>query len=221
MPVGLSGAPVVCVTGKAEDDVVVSDILRALIVISAASSGGSDKRQAQSLVVRFVGGILAIGEHRSAVSAALVSKVDPLMRSHLKLPLFFIRTLNRADVPVVRGEIVAGAEREDCLEISFFSLPINQVSELDAVASIAPRGQANRLHELRTFSFALDLHSDARRTVLYDGDFRRATHIGAGSPLLVGKVHVPCRPMFGIVSGDRQANRRRQQFVIEFLVENA
>ena len=43
LPVSLSGSPIVGVAGKSKDNVVVTDVLRALIMISAAGSGGSDQ----------------------------------------------------------------------------------------------------------------------------------------------------------------------------------
>ena len=54
LPVGLAGAPVAVVPRESEEDVVVADVLRSLIVISAARARSADQREADGVVVRLV-----------------------------------------------------------------------------------------------------------------------------------------------------------------------
>ena len=58
------------------------------------------------------------------------------MRSDFELAFFFVRPLNRADVPIVSRQIVRGSKRKCCFEIRFFCLPIDDVAEFDAIARI-------------------------------------------------------------------------------------
>ena len=44
LPIGLSSSPIVCVAGEAEENVMMTDVLRALIVITASRSGCSNQR---------------------------------------------------------------------------------------------------------------------------------------------------------------------------------
>src|SRR5205085_12479327 len=159
-------------TSQAEQNVMVPYVLRSLIVISAARSWSPDQRQPQRVVVRFVGGVFAISEYGGSVSAALIGEIDPLVRGNFKLPLFFVGTLNCADVPVVGRQIVAGAQREGRLQVGFLGLPVDVVGELDAIAGVARR-KANNLDELRAFRVAFDLQRHPRRSVLDYRDFRR------------------------------------------------
>src|SRR5258708_35774221 len=108
----------------------MSEILCPLVAVASPRSGSSDQRQPHGVVIRFVGSILAIREHRSTKASALIGEVDPLMRRDFKLALRFVRTLNRADVPVVRSHIVAGAQWECGLQVRFFGVPLCSVAEL-------------------------------------------------------------------------------------------
>src|SRR5713226_5891818 len=101
LPVGLRLPPVAGVASEAERNLMTTEVLCALIRIATTRSRRAHQRQPERLVVRFVRGVLAIGEHRHAKRAVLVGEIDPLVRSNFELPLFFIRSLNRADVPVV------------------------------------------------------------------------------------------------------------------------
>src|ERR1700685_3186711 len=89
LPIGFTFAPITVVSGDAENKFVMTEILTALIGISAFYAGRADEREAQSVVGGFVGGVLVIGENCGAESAAGVGEIDPLMRSNFKLALFF------------------------------------------------------------------------------------------------------------------------------------
>src|SRR6185312_13998295 len=220
LPIGLPGAPVAIVSRDSEEDVVMADVLRPLIVRAAARARSANEREADGVVVRLVGRVLAIGEDRCAVAAALVSEIDPLMRRDFKLARLLVRTLNRAHVPVVGRHLIRSAEWEGSLEIDFFCVPVNFVGELDAIAGIAC-GEPNGLHEVGAFSLTFDLQGYPSWTVFDDGHLWRAADVRLWRTLLVFKVHVPRRPVLGIICGDREANRSREQLFVELLIENA
>src|SRR5207248_5454946 len=112
------------------------DVLRSLIRITAARSGRANQSQSQRLVVRFVRGVLAIGQNRRTVSTAFVCQIDPLMRRDFELTLFLVRPLDRANVPIVSRQIIRGGERKRYLQVRFLRFPIDDVAELDAIAGV-------------------------------------------------------------------------------------
>src|SRR6266567_1728578 len=110
LPVGLAPPPVARMPSEAEHDFMTTQILRPLICIAPARSRRAHQRQTYGLVVRFIRGVLAIGEHSHAVRSILVGEVDPLVRGNFELPLFFIWSLDRAYVPVVSCHFVRGCK---------------------------------------------------------------------------------------------------------------
>ena len=94
-----------------------------------------------------------------------------MVRSHFELARFFVRALNRSDVPVVSCHFVAGAKRERGFQVRFFGIPIDAVGELDAIAGISGR-QAHDLNKFRALGFALHPESDSCWTVFYHADLR-------------------------------------------------
>src|SRR5690348_1417236 len=171
LPIGLAGAPVSIVTGESENDVVVTEVLRALIVISPARARSANQREADGVVVRLIGCVLAIGENRRAIAATLISEIDPLVRSDFELARLFVWTLNRTHVPVVSRHLVRGAERERGLQIYLFCVPVDFVGEFDAIAGI-PCSESNCLNEVGAFGLALDLQCNAGRTIFDYSHFR-------------------------------------------------
>ena len=61
----------------------------------------------------------------------------------------------------------------------------------------------------------------ARRAVFHHSNPRRTADVRFRRRLLLVPVHVPRRPMLGVVIGDRQTRRSGQQFPADRLVENA
>ena len=123
-------------TSQPKKNFVTANVLRSLIRITAARSGRANQSQSQRLVVRFVRGVLAIGQNRRTVSAGFVRQVDPLMRRNFELALFFVRPLNRADVSIVSRQIIRGGERKRRFQIRFLRFPIDDVAEFDAIAGV-------------------------------------------------------------------------------------
>src|SRR5208282_6637736 len=72
LPVGLRFAPARRVSCDPVDELVMTKILRPLVCISAASSGSSDQRQSNRIVIRLVRSVLAIGQDGRAELAARV-----------------------------------------------------------------------------------------------------------------------------------------------------
>ena len=79
LPVRLSFAPVARVSRNAKDELVVSQILGALVGISAASSRRAHQGKPQGVVIGFIGSVFAIGENGDTESAALIGQINPLM----------------------------------------------------------------------------------------------------------------------------------------------
>src|SRR5258707_7811432 len=146
LPVSSRCAPTIFVTGEPKNDFMTAQILSSLISIPATRSRCADERQPQSSVIRLIRTVFAIGEYRGAVHSGLVRQVDPLMRRDFELPLFGVRSLHRADVPVISGQVVSGGERKGGFQIGFFGLPVNDVAKFDAIAGVTGR-QTNRLHK--------------------------------------------------------------------------
>src|SRR5712671_6379879 len=188
---------------QAEENLVTAEILCALVSISTASSGCAQERQTDRPIVGFIGSVLAVSQQSHAEGATLVSQIDPLMRSNFELSLFFIRPLNRADIPVVRRQIVRASQLQACLKVRFFSFPIDYIAEFDAIPGIA-RGQTDPLHEPRTFALALDFDGYSRRPALNHASPGGARNETARRPLDVFEVHVPGRPLSRIISRDCQ-----------------
>src|SRR2546429_158083 len=151
LPVALRLTPITGVAREPKQNFMTADVLSALVCITAARSRGADERQSDRLIIRFVRSVFAIGQNRDAIRAALVGEIDPLMRSDLELSLFFIRALDGPDVPVVSRQIVRRTERKRRFQICFLRLPINHVTEFDAIAGVACR-ETYSLNELRRFS---------------------------------------------------------------------
>src|SRR5881628_3004557 len=89
LPVGLRLPPVAGVPGDGERNFMATEVLCALIRIATARSRRAYQSQTQSSVVRFVRGVLAIGEHRHTIGSISVGEVDPLVRGDFELPLLF------------------------------------------------------------------------------------------------------------------------------------
>src|SRR5258708_27835188 len=99
-------APVPGVTGDAVNELMVSDILRTLVRITAARARSSDQRQPDGVVVRLVRSILTIGQNGRAEFATRVCQVDPLVRRHFEFLRLSCEPLDLANVPVVGGHLV-------------------------------------------------------------------------------------------------------------------
>src|SRR5262245_54317387 len=98
-------------------------------------------------------------------------------------------------------------------------MPVYYITEFDAIASVARR-ETDGLHELRIFRFANNFHSHANGTILDNTDLRWSTYESSRWPLLVLKIHVPGRPLPGVVGQHRQPDRSRQKLSIDLLVED-
>src|SRR5712671_318455 len=125
------------------------------------------------------------------------------MRSHFELALIFVGTLDSSDIPVVCRHFVGCAQRKGNFQVGFASVPINRIDELDAIAGIAC-SQANGLHKTRPFSFASDLNRYSRWALLYDFYLCWATDKTFRRSLYIFEVHVPRRPLTGLVRRNRQ-----------------
>src|SRR5438270_3530197 len=133
LPVGLRLTPITGVAREPEQNFMTTNVLSALVCITAARSWGADERQSDRLIIRFVRSIFAISQNRHAIRAALVGEIDPLMRGDLELSLLFIWTLDGPNVPVVSRQIGRGAERKCRFQICFLCLPLDHVTECDAI----------------------------------------------------------------------------------------
>src|SRR3979411_76493 len=84
LPVGFGMAPVRGVTGDAVNELMVSDILRTLVLVSAARARSSDQRQPDGVVGRLVPSLLTIGQNSRAEFTTHVCQIDPLVRRHFE-----------------------------------------------------------------------------------------------------------------------------------------
>src|ERR1700738_4840493 len=112
LPIGVIVAPTISMSGETEKNVVPAYVLCSLIRITATSSRRAYQSQPQSLVVGFVGTILAVGKYSYTVGPVLIRQIDPLMRGDFELTLLGIRSLHCADVPVVSRHPVRSCQRE-------------------------------------------------------------------------------------------------------------
>src|SRR5271157_1407410 len=76
LPIGLALAPISRVSGQAVYELVMTQILRALVVIASAGAGCADQGEAKRVVIGLVGAVLAIRQHRRAVSAAAIGRSE-------------------------------------------------------------------------------------------------------------------------------------------------
>src|SRR5215469_11634164 len=220
LPVGLFVSPTARMSGDAIHEFVMADVLSCLIGISARNAGGTDQGKADGIVIRLVGAILAISKDGRPELVAHVSEIDPLVGSDFELLGLCRGSLNSSDVPVVSRQFIRGSEREGRFQIRFFSVPVNDVSELNAFATVSCR-KPDGLRESRTLCLARNLKCDANGPLLNNADFRRTAHIGAWCCLLLIPIHVPRRPLFWIVVRDRKASRGREKLSACGLIEDA
>src|SRR5262249_16604175 len=211
LPVGLRLTPVTGVSGEAERNLMMTNVLRALIRITAAGARRADERETNRLVIRFVRGVLAVSQNGCPEAPGLVSKIDPLMGSDFELPLCLVRTLDRADVPIVSGQMVGGAQRKGRFQIRFFRFPVDHIAEFDAIAGVTG-GQTDSLNESGTFGLAVDFDTDPDVALFDDANPGVAGNKAARRALLVFEIHVPCRPAARIVGRDGQTDWLGKKF---------
>src|SRR5437660_12251667 len=84
LPIGLPVAPTPGVAGDAVHKFVVPEVLRAVVVISAGRAWSSNEREADSVSIRLIGTVLAVGEDRCLIFAAYVCHVKPRVRRNVK-----------------------------------------------------------------------------------------------------------------------------------------
>ena len=72
----------------------------------------------------------------------------------------------------------------------------------------------------RAASLTCDLNRDANRPVLHHADLRWSGHIFARSSLLLFPIHVPGRPLYGVVVGKGKPRRGSKQLVVSVLVKD-
>src|ERR1700730_14092962 len=106
LPIGVIVAPTISMSGETEQNVVPAYVLCSLIRVTATSSRRAYQSQPQSLVIGFVGTVLAVGEYGYTVGPVLIRQINPLMRGDFELTLLGIRSLHRAEVPVVGRHLV-------------------------------------------------------------------------------------------------------------------
>src|SRR5271166_1005140 len=97
LPVGLRFAPTSRVSGNSVKELVMSNILRPLVRVTAARSRRADQRQANRMVVRLIRSILAIGQDGRAELAPRVGQIDPLMGWHFEFFRLRSRPFNCPD----------------------------------------------------------------------------------------------------------------------------
>src|ERR1043165_2241763 len=141
------------------------------------------------------------------------------MRRYLKLTFIVIAALDRTDVPVVSGVWIRGGKRESRFQIRIARVPVNDVTELHSISSIACR-QTHRLPKLRTLGFAHDLNGHAHWTMLDHTHLNFATNIRPRRLLLVCPIHVPSRPLCRRIVLNRKTNRSRKQLAVDLLIKN-
>src|SRR6516165_6636255 len=107
------------------------------------------------MVVRLIRTVLAIRKNGRSKGPAHVSKVDPLMGRHFKLLRLGGWALDCANIPVVCRHTIGGTQRKHSLQVRFFCVPIDDVSELDAPAGISRR-QAYDLDKPRSRALTCD-----------------------------------------------------------------
>ena len=117
LPVRLTLPPACSVPSDTVDELVMSDILRALIWITAARSGSADQREPDGVVVRLIRSVFAIGQDCSAKLAAHVGQVNPLVRRHFELLGLCRGPFDRANVPVIRSHLIRSCQRESRFQI--------------------------------------------------------------------------------------------------------
>src|ERR1035441_7665728 len=209
LPVGPGVAPAGGVPRDAVDELMVSEVLGALVRIAAPRAGSPNQRQPDGMIVRLVRSILAICQDGGAELAAHVRQVDPLVRRHFELLGLRAGPLDRADVPVVRGHGAGSRQRESRLQIRLSGVPVDYVGGLHTLARIARR-KANGLHKHGARGFTRNLDRHAGRPAFHHSHARRTSYVGLGRGLLLVPIHVPGWPLLRIVIGDRQARRSGQ-----------
>ncbi len=179
---------------------VVSEILTILVRVTAAGLRSVQKRQADGVVVGLVPTVLAVVQHRHAVTAVGIRQIGPLLRVHLVCGLGVVAALYRAHAEVVNGLLVRDAERELGLKQRIGRLPVDIVHEVDAVALAALR-ETDILADNRLAVRALHAYRRAQRTLLHDGDLHiLAQRHGLAVDSLLGDL--PCGPSERLVLGE-------------------
>ena len=103
--------------------------------------------------------------------------------------------------------MVRDSERERCLEVGFSGVPVDYVAELDALACIARR-KPDGLNKPGARGFARNLQRDAGGAALDFSNLSRTRNELPGRRLLLIPIHVPRRPLPGVVVGNGQSRRR-------------
>src|SRR5579862_7071172 len=142
------------------------------------------------------------------------------MRRYLELPRLGRWPLDRSDVPVVSGNVVRRCQRKRRLEIRLASVPVDDISKLNALSGITG-GEADGLNEARARSLTGDFNGHADRASFDDPNFRRAGDERFRRSLLLIPVHVPRRPLPRIIMGNREACWSRENFFANRLIEDA
>src|SRR5437763_3713370 len=109
LPIRLRLPPIIRVTGEPKKNLVMANVLRALISVTAARARRANECHSQCLIVRLVRCVLAIGQDGRPERTGLVGKINPLMRSDFELALLFVRPFNSSNIPVVGRQIVSTA----------------------------------------------------------------------------------------------------------------
>src|ERR1700722_5546016 len=109
--------PVAAMASNAVDEFVVSEILRALVGITAASAGRPNQSQPDGVVIRLVRSILVVGQNRRAKRATHVGQIDPLVRRNFKFFWLGTRTIDRPDIPVISRHLVRSRQQERGFQI--------------------------------------------------------------------------------------------------------
>ena len=78
LPVGPGVNAVAGVSGNSVDEFVMAEILGGLVGIAAANARGTQQGQANHVVARFVGAVLAIGQDGGAEGSAVGRSMVPM-----------------------------------------------------------------------------------------------------------------------------------------------
>ena len=171
---------------------VVALVLMSLVDIAAMGLGGIEQRQAHGVVVGLVPAVARVVEEGDAILARTVGQVGPLVAVHLVGLRRVVATLHLAQTYVVRGLLVADAQRELGLQQSILSPPVHHVLEVDAVG-LCTLIEAYVLAYVGLSVFLGDAQRLAQWSVLGHSHLYAVVY---GQRLLVERalVNLPCRP---------------------------
>jgi len=90
-------------------DAVSSEILCGLVLVVVAHAGREQQRQAHRAIIRLVGAIFAVVQHRDTVIARSIGQIEPLVLRDFEFPLVVVAAL---DAPTWLSYVANGLDTE-------------------------------------------------------------------------------------------------------------